>query len=86
MKMFKFIKDMVGKLTIPNETIYRCKLGDYWVSIHGLPSLDEKFNSVISYDNPFNYREIKQNKYGKWEYKDSYLGLNSELSTSEDYK
>lgn len=77
--MFKFIKNIVGFLSEPNETIYKCELGDYWVAIDGLPTLDGNYKEIISYEHQFNYQKIKQNKYGKWKRQYSYWGKNFEL-------
>lgn len=67
--MLKFIKTLIGKLTLP-EDVYVDPLGYYWV--------DDFWNTAnISW--PEYYRSIEQNSWGKWVVGDMYLGKNTPL-------
>lgn len=66
--MFKYIKDFVGKLTLPKDT-YKCRSGSFWVS-----------SNYYGEEYPFQYQQIEQGFWGNWKLASSWMGICSELA------
>lgn len=82
--MFKFIRDLIGKLTKPNHLKKFEFEGDttYWVEVNGMPSGDSEYTSGTSGTStyyPHCYRKVEQNRYGCWKAQDGYWGKEQPL-------
>ena len=71
--MFKFIKDFIGKLTMPEGMVEIH--GEYWLECY--PALPSLFIFRKHRYFKYRWRKVVQNKYGKWELTESYLSTNT---------
>ena len=71
------IKEAIGNYTFPYEA-YRCEAGRYWVVYH-YSLLNWGYEWEGSTPQKYQYREIVQDRYGRWVEGNTHLGLNSPL-------
>jgi len=93
--MIKFIRKLIGKYTRPGF-IYKCREGDCWVRVHGIPSSDpfkrvdffgmdlliEK--NVMDYSHKFQYQQVERGRFGEWKRLQSWIGLNNPILKGEE--
>lgn len=71
--MFNLIKNIIGKLTLPDDTYYHVSTKEYWVKTSvSVPELDFGNPPSVTFTT-YNWQQATQNEYGKWELKTSYV-------------
>lgn len=72
--MIKFIRDRVGRRTMPANTYRHKTTGEYFVKGHyTVPSINDDIEHFVADTDTYYWREIKQNKLGAWQYCDTYV-------------
>ena len=77
--MIKLVKNYISKKTRP-DCLYKGPLGEgFYIQTGAVVVTSNLGELYFDFTHPFNYRKVKQNKWGVWKVKDTWLGLNSRL-------